>query len=143
MLAKALFQFFIRIVWIVTAQPEQQFVGLVRPVCVAGHNSRSRLELWSVSHGLLGSRSSRSPTLSQNAYSVLFKIGDAAGLIANTRLDELLRSSFGLPWFRKTVIHCRDVALRRLMNRVVCFLPYRVIAEAKVRISNPSSAGPE
>src|SRR6516164_34981 len=42
MLAKALCQFFIRIVWIATAQPEQQFVRLVRPRCVPGHNSGSQ-----------------------------------------------------------------------------------------------------
>src|SRR5690348_8518900 len=42
MLAKALCQFFIRIVWIAAAQPEQQLVRLVRPLCVQGHNSGSK-----------------------------------------------------------------------------------------------------
>src|SRR6516164_3210485 len=42
MLAKALCQFFIRIVWIATAQPEQQFVRLVRPRCIPGHNLGSQ-----------------------------------------------------------------------------------------------------
>src|SRR5262249_53417292 len=37
MLAKALCQFFIRIVRIATTQPEQQFVRLVRPRCIPGH----------------------------------------------------------------------------------------------------------
>lgn len=31
---------------------------------------------------------------------VLFEVGDAAGLIANARLNDLLRDSFGLSWFR-------------------------------------------
>ena len=42
---------------------------------------------------------------------VLFEVRDAAGLVANAHLDELLRNSFGLPWFRKTVIHCRECYL--------------------------------
>src|SRR6516162_7997819 len=37
MLAKALCQFFIRIVWMAIAQPEQQFLRLVRPRSVPGH----------------------------------------------------------------------------------------------------------
>jgi hypothetical protein len=36
MLAKALYQLFISIVWIATAQPEQQFVWLVRPLRFQG-----------------------------------------------------------------------------------------------------------
>src|SRR5215468_10801941 len=42
MLAKALCQFFIRIVWVAIAQPEQQFVRLVRPRCIPGHNLGSQ-----------------------------------------------------------------------------------------------------
>jgi hypothetical protein len=60
---------------------------------------------------------------------VLFKIGDTAGLIANASLNELLRDTFGLPWFRKIVIYCRDVTLRRLVNRVVCSLADWVVVE--------------
>ena len=74
---------------------------------------------------------------------LLFKVGDAPGFIPNAHLNELLRDSFGLPWFRKTVIHCRDVTWRRLMNSVVCSLPDRVVVEPQGRISTPSRAGPE
>jgi hypothetical protein len=73
----------------------------------------------------------------QTPHSVLLKVGDAAALIANARLNELLRDSFGLSWFRKTVIHCRDVTRRRLMNSVVCSLPDRIVIKAQGADINP------
>jgi hypothetical protein len=82
----------------------------------------------------------RRADICQTPHSVLFKVGDAAALIANARLNELLRDSFGLPWFRKTVIHCRDVTLRRLMNRVVCSLPDRIVIEAQGADINPEQS---
>jgi hypothetical protein len=71
---------------------------------------------------------------------LLFKVGDAAGFIPNAHLNELLRDSFGLPWFRKTVIHCRDVTWRRLVNNVVCSLADRIVIEAQGADINPEQS---